>query len=83
MPGDAMRKNLELTTGEKETWKLYNAYMEEHGHPPTVRWLAKQLELYPNAVQHRLNSLREKGWLAERQQRITVTRLVPVRRRKT
>lgn len=74
----AGKKNLELTTGEKETWKLYNEYLEEHGHAPTVRQLAEALDIYPNAVQHRLRSLRDKGWLAERRTKVTVTRRRPI-----
>jgi len=66
-------KNVELTTAEKLALGEWRRYQDDHGNPPTHRYLADKLGVYPNAVQHIIKKLREKGYL--REEKITKTRL--------
>lgn len=70
-----MRKNKELTTGEREALRFYRSFAEKHGKPPTLRQLAAHMgSPYPNTAQNYIAQLEAKGFLGPR--RITETRLM-------
>lgn len=67
------KPNLELTTTEKTVIAEWKAYAQASGAPPSVRYLAKRLGVYPNTITHALKKLKAQGYI--REQPITATRL--------
>lgn len=69
------KPNLELTTTRKRLLQLYQSHLDAHGAPPSIRWLARELEMYPFAVRYQLQKLEEAGLLRPAKKQITVMRL--------
>lgn len=68
------KPNSELTTIQMELLRQYRQHVEQNrGKTPTVRWLAEQLDVYPNTIQHHLGRLRVLGYLQEK--KITAIRI--------
>jgi Mn-dependent DtxR family transcriptional regulator len=55
-----------LTEAQRNALRVYEKYIEKHGEPPTVRKLAAELKVNPNAAHYFINQLRDKGYLAAR-----------------
>jgi DNA-binding transcriptional regulator YhcF (GntR family) len=65
--------NDELTTSEKRCLAAFRKHVERYKSEPTIRWLAEQLEVYPNTITYALKKLRGKGFLEDKP--ITVIRI--------
>jgi len=75
MPPPHIRKNLELTTSEKNTLAAYIKHFEKHGAPPSLRYLGELLGFGHTAIRRHLLRLREKGHLTLKP--VVTTRLTP------
>lgn len=56
-------QNKNLTSTQERALSHYRRLTEQGGEPPTVRALGAALGVSPNAAQHLIQKLREKGYL--------------------
>lgn len=65
--------NLELTSTQKNSLRVYLEYQKKHGAPPSVRQLAEALECSHHSAHCQIKMLEQKGYLAP--VKVTTTRL--------
>lgn len=68
-------RNEELTTVQKKALLFVQAYIEEHGKPPSIRVLGEHLGCFVSSAAATLKRLQDKGFLEKKAQRITEVRL--------
>jgi SOS-response transcriptional repressor LexA len=68
----------ELTEVQEQVLRAYKAYYDEHGAPPTVRWLADTLEKSHNAVHLTIKLLEKRGDIKH----VTIIRPLPPKKRR-
>lgn len=68
-----MPDNTELTTNEKLVIRAIQDHEDLHGKLPGKKWIAERCSIHINTVHNVFRSLREKGYMRERN--VTVVRL--------
>lgn len=58
-----MVRNLELTTNEKKALVLIDKYNKRFNTPPSMRYVARELGMWPRAGVYIVGRLRFKGYL--------------------
>lgn len=68
-----------LTDRQREVWRYWRYYRDEHGFSPRIIEAAKDMGISPSAVWCHLNALIRKGWMRKGDTDSART-LVPVNR---
>ncbi len=64
--GYPANSNTELTSSEKDTLKVYRAFLAKHKTPPSGRQLAALCGIGETTVRYQLRRLMMKGYLREK-----------------
>lgn len=65
--------NVDLTTNDRRVLAAFRKHVDKYKCEPTIRWLAGELDVFPNAISWALKQLRKKGYLEDKP--ITVIRI--------